>query len=748
MVDNERGAVNSDASEVKRNAAIYMAVRISVLHPYFKDPVEAVQRIIEQPLEPWIAVEEAPAPGTCALVIPFERGLAETDAIMVGQGIATGIAKTMPMTKFGPVDVLLEEGLCVEPVATIACALLDPKAMANGEAAPFIGGVVPEAKLEGLITEGRSARQDFEGSRKAGPFPQDIVKERRVSLTSQVDILIRYLLKNGAQFFYYAMNNVTAFLIGGDQCIVLPPNRAYKRWFAENIRWWSAESERAKELSSQLDIRIQSHPKCVQSSSVSWGSLDRSGTTMYLALDPRGSSITRVRASANGSPMVDVVRNGFDGVVLTSMQARERPFRYQPGPMTTKLAEYQRLIHGAQALDELDKLASTAFNVVALLPNLGQRPIKHHRGPQHHGKSAAAKDLVSVLYGDGIITGFKHAEAFWTALDRNGPIIVHDNAETKIQKAFENDYLLAATGGQQSFKKLYVNSEMVPYRPNGTLVLTAIESWTKPELIDRVFAFEFDNSAHCDSDREDDETRGAQILAQSDLLLSFLLDFISTAVLPDYEARRKEAYQHIKRERPGHAKQRFNAFLAIMLLMWDSLGQYLWDERRAGRAFRGKEDFFEFLDRQNDAQKKASVEGNDVLFFLDRIAACVIPEIIDVHPHGGRVVIGPCTTAELFAQASKIAKELGRRFPFEHPPQLGARVRAANQSGILAAAGWSRTTVGGARNNTDRYLFTRVDRIVQEVAGDVIQLPLPQVTPPQGVKAAGEDSETPDSGTS
>ena len=91
-------------------------------------------------------------------------------------------------------------------------------------------------------------------------------------------------------------------------------------------------------------------------------------------------------------------------------------------------------------------------------------------------------------------------------------------------------------------------------------------------------------------------------------------------------------------------------------------------------------------------------------------------------PSVGVLTIGPTTTGALFVGFAAVAKEKGLRLPFEGPKQLGQRASNAHSTGLLAAAGWVRTTAGKAHRNKALYRFTygtvgakhdAVDNIVQ-----------------------------------
>jgi len=447
-----------------------------------------------------------------------------------------------------------------------------------------------------------------------------------------------------------------------------------------------------------------------------WGHLDLDRAELSLCLDPTQDSIVRVRAAKPGAPDVEAVPNAL-GQRLRCPAFRARSFAHVPGEVRMQLDLFRRLVHAQQALDETDRLMSTAYNLAALFPGLGQRPMKFNLGAQGQGKTTAMQDYEIVLYGEARAADYKNYEELANRVDSGGPIITQDNAETKVRARFTQVYNVMATGGVMTVRQLYSNNKTVDYRPNGSLCLTAIEGMTQPEQVGRVIEFGFDKAHWSKVDRPPHSVRVEQLKKHGDVMLSGLLNVASTRILPGLRERLVEAVSYIERERPGHAKERFNEFLALMFLWVEATGEFFWDADRAGGAFDAKRVLLEFIDSQNLGHRHALLEANPVVQYLDilqREVAVTIAVGEWSRSHGvkvavtktGDVVIGPVTTSGLFTVFGLLAKQNGLNRPFDNPRQLGQRIAAAVKDGTLASAGWTRKPVGKVHGNYALYEFS------------------------------------------
>ncbi len=574
----------------------------------------------------------------------------------------------------------------------------------------LVSTIMQEAKPDDATAVSQSLLPDTLASRlwplyyrkgKNGP-----VKATGVPLSEKARIILRWLREKNAKFYRYNDTKDIVFVIDGAQYTVCLEDPKFRDWIAREVDLFGPDDARAVELAAAINVAIQRLDDCTDIGGAGWGELNFETSTLSMCLDPDGEHTVRVRPAENGKPLIDVVENGIDGLAFRCPTVRQRRFKYHPGSVGWK--RFLEVIHEYQALDETDRLASTSYNLATLIPGHIVRPIKCNQGPPGSGKTSAAKNWEYIVNSRNR-TGALDLTTIWTGLASGGPVTNHDNAEPEIRRPFKNDYLLAATGGDKTVRKYYTNSDEVVYKPKGSLVVTAVEGFTAEEELQRSLEFFFSKAHHKAHGLT--ETERAQILeAESDKMLSGILEELSRQVLPNYSVRVIDAERYIRNQRPNHAKQRMNSFLAVMLLMFETLGGT-------------RDEFLEWLDRQTGIQQEAAAESNQCVAYLDAIrrraieawtrslkpnAAFLVHRIPARVDRDGRVEIGPATTSALHAAFKTEARDMGlygHQQPFESARGLGQRMSSATKSGVLADAGWERRPAGKASRNALRYKF-------------------------------------------
>ncbi|MBI2375346.1 MAG: hypothetical protein HYV07_15230 [Deltaproteobacteria bacterium] len=226
---------------------------------------------------------------------------------------------------------------------------------------------------------------------KIDMFGQPTVKKRQgVPLSDKADLVLGVLAYEEARFFHYADTKESSFVLHGAQHTIDFDDPNYDAWFNKVIRLFGKKDTDGKALTAALDTGCRNHPACIKVQRSRWGHFDPEKGIVYLCLDPAQAEMLRVSPAVDGKPIVEVVSNGTDDILLRCPRLRDRAFVYTPG---SDLKLFRELVHSQQSLSELDRLASTAFNLACLVPDRVQRPIKHHLGPQSGGKTSAASDL-------------------------------------------------------------------------------------------------------------------------------------------------------------------------------------------------------------------------------------------------------------------------------------------------------------------------------------------------------------------
>lgn len=513
--------------------------------------------------------------------------------------------------------------------------------------------------------------------------------------------VVNFILQNGGELYHFNSTNETVFVLDRIQYVVDSRDPAYAKWFLTNVKFFTADSGKGKELTSAVGLCIRSHPECRISERSRWGEFARKQEVLYYCLDPH--HISMIKVSPQG---LEEVENGHEGFTLRAPIGRKRKFKLH-SDFEKGINMFKELIHQGQALSELERLFSTAFNLVMMIPDHQQRPVKFHKGDAGSGKSFAAFDFERVFYGEKYSSEYQDKPSLLAALKAAGPIVTLDNAETKDRRKFEQVIRVAATGASHTARKLYTTDTQIVYEPNGTLVLTAIEGMTQEEDLSRTFEFNFDKSFHL-RNRLNPTSRAQTIEENSDLMLSSLLTILSTKVLPDWEKRFNDAIDFVDHEVPRTEKHRFNDFMAWILIMTECYGEYLWDEERGGQPFNARSLFRAWVTSLADLDAEASVMADPILTCLNtyrrdgtlRIVnstgysqtSSQIHESIEFtwHPTG-RVVVGPTSANQLWTALCNVAKHNGLPRPHENARIFGTRLDGLDRKNVLRDGGWTRT---------------------------------------------------------
>lgn len=546
----------------------------------------------------------------------------------------------------------------------------------------------------------------------------------KTDLSVKAQKVIDFLLDQGAELYFFKESQEVMFVLDGVMYQVDVRDHDFQKWFATNVKMFGVFSSHGRELTNAVRAAVETHERCHKLDKSRWGHFDREREAIYLCLDPEHSEMVRIRASSNGKPDVTTVPNGTDGVTLRGPLARLRRFVYVPG-MVDGFKLFKRHVHQGQALPELERLMSTAFNLATLIPDHMQRPIKFHCGPQGSGKTNACYDWETVLYGRTYSSDYSDKPALLHALKHAGPIVTQDNAEASVRRRFLQLYLVAATGSAHRIRKYYTESQHVVFEPNASMYLTAIEPMALPEHIRRSFEFRFDAKHFDDVDnREVPHERSQFLQANADTMLSAVLDIFSVYILPHWRVRYEAAARFIGVDCPRTAKHSFLDWLAWMLLMVESVGRYLWS---GATEFDPRALFLAYMSSIARDELSAGVTGSSLLSCLDQLRFDGVIRITndpmtdwrsqtcETYVHGVRVArdpdgsihVGPVTSASLFRAFSSVSKQMGVKMEFLDGRAFAARMAVLEDDAMFQSQGWNRQKLPGrAHGNVSKFLYT------------------------------------------
>lgn len=565
---------------------------------------------------------------------------------------------------------------------------------------------------------------------------QSYVNRTDVEINHKAEVVFQYLCSKSASFYYFKGSNETVFVLDGHPYVVDTTTEDYADWFVQTVELFSADDPRGKELTRALRTKIRKHEQ-THAADANWGRYDAKQAALYLCFDPKHTQMVRIRpAGDDAKPRIDEVANGTDGVTLRGMSHRERKVEYTSGAMESGgLQLFLDAIHNGQSLPVAPvnyRFMSTVFNLCCMLPLHAHRPLKFHYGAPGSGKTSAAFDFGTVLYGTPSTGGGEYDVKVNLLNDMSvgGPFTIQDNAESKDRWKFNQVYLVPASGKSTKIRKYYTEAGERVFLPNGSLTVTAVEPMHRPEELRRTFEFSFDKQHRsAQAARADFTSREEMLKTRADQMLSALLELFSTRVLPEFEARYRSAIQWLDtnhRDLYG-SKEDYSDWFGRMLAIAEAVAD-LFDVEDARGSF---VDWMRDLAEQ-DAQ--STVTGDPILGTLESIrteGAVKIREaqqrprhfddeptsavyVVEVRvalthdPQGRKTyTLGPCTANQLFATAATVTRRRGIYLESKSPRALGRRLAALVTKGAFANLGWQFESLGRDKAlNCETWLFS------------------------------------------
>jgi len=347
----------------------------------------------------------------------------------------------------------------------------------------------------------------------------------------------------------------------------------------------------------------------------SWLQADRVKGAIYVNLNSPGNKIIKI--SVQG---VAEIPNGLndDGVLLRSAK-KIRPVTFMPdADIREGFRLLKDLIFANLACEHEQRYLVLCWILTTFLLDFAPyMALMKFSGPSSSGKTTAAKLLSLLIYGNEHLGHISTAAAY--ASSSVNPLVIFDNLESgDIGKSLNNFLLLSTTKGGKEKRTTGTNSETTEEHPKALVLITAIEPFTKPELINRTFDIEF----HSRFKREDfiEDNVITRILQNRDLILSSVLKFLGKAILPNLNEREK-LITILKMEYRNHAKNRTDEFLSLMMLILNKvinlIPYYDKDHALYGVETGEKEIRKRWIEYQNQKANETDLLSNDILKLLD-----------------------------------------------------------------------------------------------------------------------------------
>lgn len=546
-----------------------------------------------------------------------------------------------------------------------------------------------------------------------------VTEKKGVPLPEKTSVIMDWLKHHEAQFFYFQNTGETVFVLDNVPYTVSDKDANYRNWFMTYISYFPAQSAQGKAITDGLRLTIQNDPQTRVSKNHHWGRRDKE--TLYLCLDPNHRQMVRITNACG----VELIDNGTAGVTLRGAGLRRDPFQ----PVSLSAAregwkEFIEHVHHGQALHPVDRVFSTVWNIVSLIPGHTKRPMKFHYGREGSGKTESASDWGTVVYGCRNDTSYSNTQNFLRDLNTGGPCVIHDNAEAKQRRKMEDIYNSLTTGGSYKSRVLYTTDDAQRYECNGSIFITAIEPMNKPEELRRTFEFQFDRQWH--GPRLDDLNREKLFNEGADRMLHGLLLQFAERILPDIESKYADAVAWIEANAKSRIQSKggFLSWYAWMLLVARSIGRALWDSNQ-DRLWDADALFMEWVAADEARYMDARTSSDPLLTALRQFVSVATADIVreqdrgnalprtcgslpfERNPDTGAMTLGPATLSEFLGALSEISRRQGTQFPYTGARTFHGRMRAIMSDPSFAAAGWSVTKMPGkAHGNIRRYTFT------------------------------------------
>jgi len=465
-----------------------------------------------------------------------------------------------------------------------------------------------------------------------------------------------------------------------------------------------------------------------------WIFTDQVKDTIFINLNGPNNTILKVNATR-----IEEIQNGMnDDHVLLSSSSKISPMTFLPdADIQEGMTALKELVFDNLAVERKQKYLILAWMLSGLCPDLSPYQfLMKFSGYASSGKSTAAKFITSLFFGSDQLSDPSGAAAF-SAASQN-PVLVIDNLENKdLTRGMQKFLLLAATRGQKEKRKGGTDTQTIDESPRALICVTAIEPFTLSELISRTFEIPFDRRVFGSDSFYESEVL-EQLKKKRDLIMSALLRFIQREVLPNLEERR-EFMTILNRQYKGHAKDRTNAYLALLMLILTKMLKYIpyWgpDDVMYG-VESGETDIYRaWIEEQNAAAKESEIGSNSIVQLLDGLVREHLklmkeknvakgPEpgydgevfVLEHHEFGLRLIKSPpaticsechklaeecvcggekyirsviefvATSAHIVDAFDRYCKTTGKRNPYESASVFIARLR--NDRNLLSKAGW------------------------------------------------------------
>jgi DNA primase len=365
---------------------------------------------------------------------------------------------------------------------------------------------------------------------------------------------------------------------------------------------WESIASEAYNAGRQIDL-------------ASWIYTDRTTDTVYINLNSPNNMILRVNKDG-----IDETPNGLnkEGILLKSSK-KILPVNFLPdADIHEGMTALKELIFNNLTCEKEQRYLIICWLMSAFLlefaPYMG---LMKFSGPTESGKTTAARLLSLLIYGNEHLGDPSTAAAY--AVSAQNPLLIIDNLEhDDFTKSILKFLLLSATKGGKEKRTQGTDTDTIQEKPKALVLITAIEPFTKAELINRTYDIDFSSKNKADDFIEDEVIRA--IVKKRDLIMSAVLKFIQKEILSKLE-KRKDFIVILKKEFKNHSKNRTDEFIATLMLLMEKLLKYMpyydTDDALCGYETGDKEIRQAWITYQDAKARETETSSNTIIQLLD-----------------------------------------------------------------------------------------------------------------------------------
>lgn len=513
------------------------------------------------------------------------------------------------------------------------------------------------------------------------------IEERRPEMPEKARIVYNWFVQNGGQFF--ASETGESFLVYDNVFYQISNNRLFNALLfalsdltptdTEGRGIWEA----LQSLAFNLGRRV-THG--------GWFLTRRRERTIYINLQ-KGNV-------AKLSPgRVEIIPNGVneDGVLLADDNSFV-PIEYNPeADKGEALAALSDVLVQKLACDTAQSWFVTCWALTGFMMGFAGETLPPHKfsGESDKGKTTAARLISYLVYGQDLVG--RGTDAANYSEGARVPILIEDNLEVRNMTQEKRDFILmAATGTRKRKRDVKTANGVIHERPQVLVLITGIEAFYDAEILNRTYDTRFDRDAYAVPGFLETEVCDNIVSKRNDIL-SGLFKIIADDILPNITERQRELKMQIEKRFPGWEKNRTNAYLATMGVLYNAFMRYLPDSDKV------KGIILEWITVQSETQQEDAQETSEVVWFFeglyqewlahkgenpfnddakDYFRTVYKLDLVDC----GKNFCFEASSQGLFVAYSLLAKNFNKRTLYTNSRQLGQRI--SNDRKLLEGRGW------------------------------------------------------------